>query len=70
MTSDTKTKRLIEDLRRYAKRYEDGSTLGRAIESTEDLMYEAAALIEEQQRKLSMLSEVTATAERILRTQR
>lgn len=67
MTSDTKTKRLIENLRRYAKRYEDGSTLGRAIESTEDLMYEAAALIEEQQRQLSMLSEVAAIAERVLR---
>lgn len=67
MTSDTKTKRLIEDLRRYAKRYEDGSTLGRAIESTEDLMYEAADLIEELQENVSLLSEVAATAERILR---
>lgn len=67
MTSDTKTKRLIEDLRRYAKRYEDGSTLGRAIESTEDLMYEAADLIEELQENVSSLSEVAATAERILR---
>lgn len=67
MTSDTKTKRLIEDLRRYAKRYEDGSTLGRAIESTEDLMYEAADLIEELQENVSSLSEVAATAKRILR---
>lgn len=67
MTSDTKAERLIEGLRMYAKRYEDGSTLGRAIVGTEDLMYEAADLIEELQENVSLLSEVAATAERILR---
>lgn len=67
MTSDTKAERLIEGLRMYAEQYEDGSTLGRAIEGTEDLMYEAADLIEELQENVSLLSEVAATAERILR---
>lgn len=66
MTSGTKAERLIEGLRRYAEQYEDGSTLGRAIEGTEDLMYEAADLIEELQENISLLSEVAATAERIL----
>lgn len=67
MTSDTKAERLIEGLRMYAEQYEDGSTLGRAIEGTEDLMYKAADLIEELQENVSLLSEVAATAERILR---
>ena len=40
-----RSEKLIDELRRYAERYEDGSTLGRAIEGTEDLMYKAADLI-------------------------
>lgn len=67
MKLGTKAEWLIEGLRRCAERYEDGSTLGRAIEGTENLMYEAADLIEELQENISVLSEVAATAERILR---
>ena len=40
-----RSEKLIDELRRYAERYEDGSTLCRAIEGTEDLMYKAADLI-------------------------
>ena len=38
--------RLIDDLKRYATQYASGATLGRAIEETEDLMFEAAVAIE------------------------
>lgn len=38
--------RLIDDLKRYATRYASGATLGRVIEETEDLMFEAAVAIE------------------------
>ena len=67
MSSDSRSEKLVDGLRMYAEQYEDGSTLGRAIEGTEDLMYEAADLIEELQENVSLLSEVAATAERILR---
>lgn len=40
-------KRLIDDLKRYAMRYASDSTLGRMIEETDDLMFEAAKAIEE-----------------------
>ena len=39
-------KRLISDLKRYATQYASGSTLGRMIEETDDLMFEAAEAIE------------------------
>lgn len=39
-------KRLIDDLKRYAKQYASGDTLGRMIEETDDLMFQAAEVIE------------------------
>ena len=39
-------KRLIDDLKRYAMRYASDSTLGRMIEETDDLMFQAAEAIE------------------------
>lgn len=39
-------KRLINDLKRYATQYASGATLGRMIEETDDLMFEAAEAIE------------------------
>lgn len=39
-------KRLIDDLKRYATRYASGATLGRMIVETDDLMFQAAEVIE------------------------
>ncbi len=44
MTEDAK--KVVKELRKYAKKYRDGSTLGRAIICTEDVMTEAADMIE------------------------
>lgn len=40
-------KKLIEDLKLYATRYASDSTLGRMIEETDDLMFQAAEAIEQ-----------------------
>lgn len=58
-----RSEKLADELRRYAERYEDGSALGRAIEGTEDLMYEAADLIASVQE----LVDVVETMRRALR---
>lgn len=39
-------KRLIDDLKHYATQYASGATLGRMIVETDDLMFEAAEVIE------------------------
>ena len=39
-------KRLIDDLKHYATRYASGATLGRMIVETDDLMFQAAEVIE------------------------
>ena len=62
-----RSEKLIDELRRYAERYEDGSTVGRAIEGTEDLMYEAADLIESLQESVQALVDVVETMQRALR---
>lgn len=70
-----RSEKLVDELRRYAERYKDGSTLGRAIEGTEDLMYEAADLIEsllieslqESVQELQELVDVVETMKRALR---
>lgn len=62
-----RSERLIDELRRYAEQYEDGSTLGRAIEGTEDLMHEAADLIESLQESVHELADVAETMQRALR---
>lgn len=62
-----RSEKLVDELRRYAERYEDGSTLGRAIEGTEDLMYEAADLIESLQESVQKLVDVVETMQRALR---
>ena len=54
-----RSEKLVDELRRYAERYEEGSTLGRAIEGTEDLMHEAADLIESLQESIHELVDVT-----------
>lgn len=59
--------KLVDGLRMYAEQYEDGSTLGRAIEGTEDLMREAADLIESLQESIQELADVTKTMQRALR---
>ena len=62
-----RSEELVDELRRYAEQYEDGSTLGRAIECTEDLIHEAADLIESLQESLQELADVTETMQRALR---
>ena len=58
-----RSEKLIDELRRY----EDGSTLGRAIDGTEDLMYKAADLIESLQESVQELVDVAETMQRALR---
>ena len=67
MSFNHRSEKLVDELRRYAERYEDRSTLGRAIEGTEDLMYEAADLIESLQESIQELADVTETMQRALR---
>lgn len=62
-----RSEKLVDELRSYAERYEDGSTLGRAIEGTEDLMHEAADLIESLQESVRELADVVGTMQRALR---
>ena len=58
-----RSEKLVDELRMYAEQYEDGITLGRAIEGTEDLMYEATDLIESVQE----LVDVVEAMQRALR---
>ena len=67
MSFNYRSEKLVDELRRYAERYEDGSTLGRAIEGTEDLMHEAADLIESLQESIQEQADVTETMQRALR---
>lgn len=67
MSSDSRSEKLVDGLRMYAEQYEDGITLGRAIEGTEDLMREAADLIESLQESIHELVDVTETMQRALR---
>lgn len=67
MSSDSRSEKLVDGLRMYAEQYEDGSTLGRAIEGAEDLMHEAADLIESLQESIQELADVTETMQRALR---
>lgn len=67
MSFNYRSEKLVDELRRYAERYEDGSTLGRAIEGTEDLMHEAADLIESLQESVRELTDVVGTMQRTLR---
>lgn len=67
MSFNYRSEKLADELRRYAERYEDGSTLGRAIEGTEDLMHEAADLIESLQESVRELADVVGTMQRALR---
>ena len=67
MSFNYRSEKLIDELRRYAERYEDGSTLGRAIEGMEDLMHEAADLIESLQESVCELADVAETMQRALR---
>ena len=67
MSSDSRSEKLVDGLRMYAERYEDGSTLGRTIEGTEDLRHEAADLIESLQESVCELADVVGTMQRALR---
>ena len=67
MSSDSRSEKLVDGLRMYAEQYEDGITLGRAIEGTEDLMREAADLIESLQESVCELADVAETMQRALR---
>lgn len=74
MSFNYRSEKLVDELRRYAEQYEDGITLGedgitlgRAIEGTEDLMREAADLIESLQESIQELADVTETMQRALR---
>lgn len=65
-----RSEKLVDELRRYAERYKDGSTWAgpsRAHEGTEDLMYEAADLIESLQESVQELVDVVETMQRALR---
>lgn len=62
-----RSEELVDELRRYAERYEDESPLGGAIEGTEALMYEAADLIESLQESVCELVDVAETMQRALR---
>ena len=69
MSFNYRSEKLVDELRMYAEQYrdEDGITLGRAIEGTEDLMREAADLIESLQESIQELADVTETMQRALR---
>ncbi len=67
MSFNYRSEELVDELRMYAEQYEDGITLGRAIEGTEDLMREAADLIESLQESIQELADVTETMQRALR---